>query len=141
MRRALHERDPDVAIAVLGQTVADWSGGTRIGGALVEFNRRWARRVLAGWATVLLVIDGFDHEGIDVLDAEMRRLTRFAHRLVWLNPLLRFADFTPRARGVPAILPHVDAMLAAHNLDSLTAVGRELATLSHHTPQGDTRWN
>ncbi|EKS69147.1 VWA containing CoxE family protein [Burkholderia sp. SJ98] len=137
--RALRERDPDVAIAALGQNVADWSGGTRIGATLAEFNRRWARRVLAGRATVLLVTDGLDHEAIDVLDAEMQRLRRFAHRLVWLNPLLRFADFTPRARGVRAILPHVDAMLAAHNLDSLGAVGAELAALSRHT--GDTRWN
>ncbi|KND56526.1 carbon monoxide dehydrogenase E protein [Candidatus Paraburkholderia kirkii] len=95
--RALRERDPDIAIATLGHNVADWSGGTRIGVALAEFNRRWARRVLAGRATVLLVTDGFDHEAIDVLDVEMQRLQRFAHRLVWLNPLLRFADFTPRA--------------------------------------------
>jgi uncharacterized protein len=137
--RALRERDPDIAISTIGQNVADWSGGTRIGGALAEFNRRWARRVLSGRATVLLVTDGLDHEAIDMLDAEMRRLARFAHRLVWLNPLLRFADFTPRARGVRAILPHVDAMLAAHNLDSLSAIGRELAALSRH--KGDIRWN
>jgi uncharacterized protein len=141
--RALRERDPDIAIAALGQNVADWSGGTRIGAALAEFNRRWARRVLSGRASVLLVTDGLDHEAIDVLDAEMQRLARFAHRLVWLNPLLRFADFTPRARGVRAILPHVDAMLAAHNLDSLSAVGRELAALSRHRGRhtGDMRWN
>ncbi len=136
--RALRERDPDVAIVALGQNVADWSGGTRIGATLAEFNRRWTRRVLAGRATVLLVTDRLDHEAINTLDAEMRRLSRFAHRLVWLNPLLRFADFTPRACGVRAILPHVDAMLAAHNLDSLTAVGRELAALSKQTPMGDT---
>ncbi|WP_244814702.1 VWA domain-containing protein [Caballeronia sp. Lep1P3] len=143
--RALRKRDPDVAIAALGAQVADWSGGTRIGAALAEFNRRWARRVLAGRATVLLVTDGLDHDAIDVLDAEMARLKRFAHRLVWLNPLLGFAGFTPRARGVRAILPHVDAMLAAHNLDSLAAVGRELAALStrgaSRTPGGHTRWN
>jgi uncharacterized protein len=142
--RALRERDPDVAIATLGQNVADWSGGTRIGAALAEFNRRWARRVLSGRATVLLVTDGLDHDAIDMLDCEMRRLARFAHRLVWLNPLLRFAEFSPRARGVRAILPHVDAMLAAHNLDSLTAVGRELAAQpGRRAPYltGDTQWN
>ncbi|WP_347879139.1 VWA domain-containing protein [Caballeronia sp. BCC1704] len=143
--RALRERDPDVAVTALGEQVADWSGGTRIGAALAEFNRRWARRVLAGRATVLLVTDGLDHEAIDVLDAEMARLRRFAHRLVWLNPLLRFAGFTPRARGVRAILPHVDAMLAAHNLDSLAAVGREMAALSARgaprMPGGHTQWN
>jgi uncharacterized protein len=142
--RALRERDPDVAIAGLSGQVVDWSGGTRIGAALAEFNRRWARRVLSGRATVLLVTDGLDHEAIDVLDAEMARLARFAHRLVWLNPLLRYAEFTPRARGVRAILPHVDAMLAAHNLDSLAAVGRELASMGGRTAArktGDTRWN
>jgi uncharacterized protein len=142
--RALRERDPDVAIAGLSGQVVDWSGGTRIGAALAEFNRRWARRVLAGRATVLLVTDGLDHEAIDVLDAEMARLARFAHRLVWLNPLLRYPEFTPRARGVRAILPHVDAMLAAHNLDSLAAVGRELASMGGRTAPrktGDTRWN
>ncbi|SAL65077.1 vWA domain-containing protein [Caballeronia telluris] len=142
--RALRERDPDVAIAGLADQVVDWSGGTRIGAALAEFNRRWARRVLSGRATVLFVTDGLDHEAIDVLDAEMARLARFAHRLVWLNPLLRYPDFTPRARGVRAILPHVDAMLAAHNLDSLAAVGRELASMNGRTAPrntGDMRWN
>jgi uncharacterized protein with von Willebrand factor type A (vWA) domain len=141
--RALRERDPDVAIAALSDKVVDWSGGTRIGATLAEFNRRWARRVLGGRATVLFVTDGLDHEAIDVLDAEMLRLRRLAHRLVWLNPLLRYPEFTPRARGVRAILPHVDAMLAAHNLDSLAAVGRELALLPrrHDRLGGDTRWN
>jgi uncharacterized protein with von Willebrand factor type A (vWA) domain len=140
--RALRERDPDVAIAALSDKVVDWSGGTRIGAALAEFNRRWARRVLGGRATVLFVTDGLDHEAIDVLDAEIQRLRRLAHRLVWLNPLLRYPEFTPRARGVRAILPHVDAMLAAHNLDSLAAVGRELALLPRRPDRhgGDSRW-
>jgi uncharacterized protein len=128
--RALRERDPDVAIAALAEQVLDWSGGTRIGAALAEFNRRWARRVLAGRATVLLVTDGLDHEAIELLDAEMARLARFAHRVVWLNPLLRYADFTPRARGVRAILPHVDAHRPVHDLDSLSAFGRDFATLT-----------
>ncbi|CAN7332093.1 VWA domain-containing protein [Caballeronia sp. LjRoot29] len=142
--RALRERDPDVAIAAISDQVVDWSGGTRIGAALAEFNRRWARRVLSGRATVLFVTDGLDHEAIDVLETEMQRLRRFAHRLVWLNPLLRYTDFTPRARGVRAILPHVDAMLAAHNLDSLNAVGRELAAVTRRADRksaGDTSWN
>ncbi|MEA3111164.1 MAG: uncharacterized protein QOG58_963 [Caballeronia sp.] len=142
--RALRERDPDVAIAAISDQVVDWSGGTRIGAALAEFNRRWARRVLSGRATVLFVTDGLDHEAIDVLETEMLRLRRFAHRLVWLNPLLRYTDFTPRARGVRAILPHVDAMLAAHNLDSLNAVGRELAAVTRRADRklaGDTSWN
>src|SRR5471032_1388423 len=147
--RALRERDPDVAIATLTGQVADWSGGTRIGAALAEFNRRLARRVLTGRATVLLVTDGLDHEAIDVLDAEMARLRRFAHRIVWLNPLLRFSGFSPKARGIQAILPYVDAHRPVHNLDSLAAFGRDLAQLtraprlavSATTTAGATPWN
>jgi len=122
--RALRERDPDVAIAQLAAQVADWSGGTRIGATLAEFNRRWARRVLNGRATVMIVTDGLDHDGGDTLDTEMARLHRFAHRIVWLNPLLRYREFAPKARGVRAMLPHVDFHCPAHNLDSLEAFGR-----------------
>jgi uncharacterized protein with von Willebrand factor type A (vWA) domain len=128
--RALRERDPDVAIATLADQVVDWSGGTRIGATLAEFNRRWARRVLTGRATVVLVTDGLDHEAIDVLDAEMGRLRRFAYRIVWLNPLLRYSGFSARARGVQAILPYVDAHRPVHNLDNLAAFGRDLAKLA-----------
>lgn len=120
--RALRERDPDDAVEAIAQQVRDWAGGTRIGAALATFNRQWARRTLAGRATVLLVTDGLDHERIDLLGDEMARLRRFAHRIVWLNPLLRYAGFTPQARGVQAILPHVDALRPAHNLASLFAL-------------------
>lgn len=147
--RALRERDPDVAISALADQVLDWSGGTRIGATLAEFNRRWARRVLAGRATVLLVTDGLDHEAIPVLEAEMARLRRFAHRIIWLNPLLRYSGFSPKARGVQAILPHVDAHRPVHNLDSLAAFGRDLAQLTRAPridaaatiPGGATPWN
>ncbi|WP_042299696.1 vWA domain-containing protein [Paraburkholderia kururiensis] len=136
--RALRERDPDVAVAALAAQVSDWSGGTRIGAALAEFNRRWARRVLAGRATVLLVTDGLDYEAIDVLEAEMARLHRFAHRVVWLNPLLRYREFSPTARGVQAIAPHVDSWHPIHNLESLEAFARSLGepwsrALTSHT--------
>lgn len=153
--RALRERDPDVAIAALSECVADWSGGTRIGAALAEFNRRWAKRALAGRATVLLVTDGLDHESIDLLDAEMTRLARFAHLIIWLNPLLRYQQFEPLARGVRAILPHVDAHRPGHNLESLSAFARDFARLSRvpsracdarnrlpaSSSQGTTPWN
>ncbi|WP_439668528.1 putative protein CoxE, contains von Willebrand factor type A (vWA) domain [Cupriavidus necator] len=120
--RSLRERDPDEAVALITGQVRDWAGGTRIGAALASFNRHWARRTLSGRATVLLVTDGLDHEHIDLLGDEMARLRRFAHRIVWLNPLLRYPGFTPQARGVQAILPHVDALRPAHNLDSLLAL-------------------
>jgi len=145
--RALRERDPDVAIAQLAAQVADWSGGTRIGATLAEFNRRWARRVLNGRATALIVTDGLDHDAGDTLAAEMARLHRFAHRVVWLNPLLRYRDFAPKARGVQAMLPHVDFHCPAHNLDSLEAFGRTLgaapltARARATDPQGGARWS
>ncbi|WP_183284045.1 vWA domain-containing protein [Cupriavidus alkaliphilus] len=120
--RSLRERDPDEAVAVITGQVRDWAGGTRIGAALASFNRHWARRTLSGRATVLLVTDGLDHEQIDLLGEEMARLRRFAHRIVWLNPLLRYPGFAPQARGVQTILPHVDALRPAHNLDSLLAL-------------------
>lgn len=120
--RALRERDPDEAVAAIAQQVRDWGGGTRIGAALATFNRQWARRTLSGRATVLLVTDGLDHDNIAQLAEEMARLRRFAHRIVWLNPLLRYAGFAPQARGVQAILPHVDALRPAHNLTSLMAL-------------------
>ncbi|MFP6557248.1 VWA domain-containing protein [Paraburkholderia sp. B3] len=146
--RALRERDPDIALAQLATQVADWSGGTRIGATLGEFNRRWARRMLGGRATVLIVTDGLDHEASETLAAEMARLHRFAHRVVWLNPLLRYCDFAPKARGVQAMLPHVDAHYPVHNLDCLEAFGRSLseapfaARMPQRTsPEGGTRWS
>lgn len=134
--RSLRERDPDEAVAVITGQVRDWAGGTRIGAALASFNRHWARRTLSGRATVLLVTDGLDHEQIDLLGGEMARLRRFAHRIVWLNPLLRYPGFTPQARGVQAILPHVDALRPAHNLDSLFALESLLS--EHNGPAKET---
>ena len=125
--RALRERDPDDAVTLIAEQVRDWAGGTRIGAALAAFNRQWARRTLGGRATVLFVSDGIDLEHIDLLEREMARLRRFAHRIVWLNPLLRYAEFAPQARGIQAILPHVDALRPAHNLDSLLALETLLA--------------
>ncbi|WP_028227334.1 vWA domain-containing protein [Paraburkholderia ferrariae] len=147
--RALRERDPDIALAQIAAQVADWSGGTRIGATLGEFNRRWARRVLGGRATVLMVTDGLDHEASETLDAEMARLARFAHRVVWLNPLLRYGGFTPKARGVQAMLPHVNAHYPVHNLESLEAFGRSLgeaplaarATPPGRSREGGARWS
>jgi len=147
--RALRERDPDAAIAALGGRVEDWAGGTRIGAALAQFNRRWAKRALSGRTTVLLVTDGLDHEAIDLLETEMARLARHAYRIVWLNPLLRYADFSPQARGVRAILPHVDAHRPVHNLESLDALAHDFAHLArvprHPVPvspiEGAPPWN
>lgn len=117
--RQLASRDPDVAVAAVVQAVEDWSGGTRITQALHAFNLKWARRVLYGNPTVLLVSDGLEHGDTDQLSHEAERLSKSCRRLVWLNPLLRYAGFEPRAGGVRALLPHVDAFLPVHNLASL----------------------
>lgn len=117
--RAMRHKDPDQALDECAAAVRDWSGGTRIGETLKEFNRLWARRVLGQGAIVLLITDGLEREGIELLDQEMDRLHRSCRRLIWLNPLLRFDGFEARARGVKAMLPHVDEFRPVHNLLSL----------------------
>ncbi len=120
--RALRHKDPDEALAQCSGEVLDWSGGTRIGQCLRQFNRDWSRRVLGQGATVLLFSDGLEREGVSELSREMERLHKSARRVVWLNPLLRFDRFEPRAQGVRAILPHVDEFRPVHNLASVAAL-------------------
>ncbi|ENN89155.1 hypothetical protein RHSP_62117 [Rhizobium freirei PRF 81] len=117
--RAMRHKDPDQALDECAAAVRDWSGGTRIGETLKEFNRLWARRVLGQGAIVLLITDGLEREGVELLGEEMDRLHRSCRRLIWLNPLLRFDGFEARARGVKAMLPHVDEFRPVHNLLSL----------------------
>jgi uncharacterized protein len=125
--RVLRRRDPDEALARCGREVTDWAGGTRLRGCLREFNRAWSRRVLGHGAVVLLVTDGLDRDPEPGLDAEAGRLHRSCRRLIWLNPLLRWEGFEPRAQGVKALLAHVDEHRPVHNLESLEALGRALA--------------
>lgn len=117
--RQMRNRDPDEAIGQCTEAVRDWSGGTRIGETLREFNHQWARRVLGQGAVVLLITDGLERDGAELLAAETDRLHRSCRRLIWLNPLLRFEGFEARARGVRAMLPHVDELRAVHNLNAL----------------------
>jgi hypothetical protein len=124
--RPLRDRDVDEALARVGAAASDWAGGTRIGACLREFNFRWARRLLGQNAAVLLVTDGLDRDDARGLGAEMERLHRAAHRVVWLNPLLRYAGFQPQASGVVSMLPHVDAFVPMHNIDSLRALAAQL---------------
>jgi uncharacterized protein with von Willebrand factor type A (vWA) domain len=119
LTRQMRHRDPDVALADCSSAVKDWSGGTRIGDALGDFNRLWSRRVLGQGAVVLLITDGLERDDIAGLSAEMERLHKSCRRLIWLNPLLRFDGFEAKARGVRAMLPHVDEFRAVHNLDAL----------------------
>ena len=117
--RALRNRDPDVALALASAQVQDWKGGTRIASCLDDFNRHWARRLLGANAAVMLVSDGLDRDEHGDLTKAARQLRLFAHQIVWLNPLLRFDRFEPRAAGIRAILPNVDRFLPVHNLASL----------------------
>jgi uncharacterized protein with von Willebrand factor type A (vWA) domain len=126
--RILRRRDADEALKRCGQEVQDWAGGTRLRACLHEFNRTWSRRVLGQGAVVLLVTDGLDRDSEPGLDAEADRLHRSCRKLIWLNPLLRWEGFQPRAQGVRALLPHVDEHRPVHNLDSLEALGRALGS-------------
>jgi uncharacterized protein len=117
--RALRARDPDEALASCSQSVQDWAGGTRIASSLHAFNKLWARRVLGQGAIVLLISDGLEREADSKLAFEMDRLHRSCRRLIWLNPLLRFGGFEPKAQGIRAMLPHVDEFRPVHNLSSI----------------------
>jgi len=117
--RQLRNKDIDVALDECSEVVDDWSGGTRIGETLHEFNRLWSRRVLGQGAIVVLVTDGLERDVDTQLTHEMDRLHRSCRRLIWLNPLLRFDQFKAAAKGVRAMLPHVDEFRPVHSLDSL----------------------
>lgn len=125
--RAIRQRDPDEALAACSANVADWSGGTRIASSLRAFNKNWARRVLGQGAVVLLITDGLERDADDTLAFEMERLHLSCRRLIWLNPLLRFAGFEARARGVQTMLPHIDELRPVHNLDSMKELVRSLS--------------
>ena len=127
--RLLRHRDLDRALDLVSKGVHDFSGGTRIGDALGEFNRRWARRVLGHGAVVLIVSDGWDRGDPRELVAELIHLRRSSHRLIWLNPLLGSRGYEPLTRGMAAALPHCDDFLAAHNVAALEDLGSLLASL------------
>jgi uncharacterized protein with von Willebrand factor type A (vWA) domain len=125
--RALRHRDVDQAVAQAAAQVTDWSGGTRIGQCLHEFNRLWSRRVLGQGAIVLLISDGLDKDAGANLAQEAERLSMSCRRLIWLNPLLRFEGFAPKSLGIRAILPYVDELRPVHNLTSLIDLGKALS--------------
>ena len=119
--RELAGRDPDRALARAATAVEDWSGGTRIGAALAELNREHGRRIGRG-AMVVLLSDGWDRGDPEELRAEMERLRRCAHRVVWLNPLAADPRYEPLTRGMQAALPHVDRLLPGNSIASLEAL-------------------
>ena len=129
--RALRTRDPDEALAACSSVVHDWAGGTRIATSLHNFNKLWGRRVLGQGAIVLLISDGLEREADDRLAFEMDRLHRSCRRLIWLNPLLRYEGFEPKAQGIKMMLPHVDEFRPVHNLLSIEGL---IAALSPAVP-------
>jgi uncharacterized protein len=125
--RSIKAKDPDEALAAVGASVVDWSGGTRIASSLRAFNKRWGRRVLTQGAIVLLITDGLERDPDDRLAFEIDRLHRSCRRLIWLNPLLRFAGFEAKAKGIRTMVPHVDELRPIHNIDSVAELVRSLS--------------
>ncbi len=125
--RFLIARDVDVALESAQAVISDWSGGTRIATCLRMFNIHWSRRVLSQGAVVILISDGLDRDPSVGLGEEMERIQKSCRRLIWLNPLLRYSEFEPRALGVKAMLPHVDEFRPVHNLASMAALAEALA--------------
>jgi uncharacterized protein with von Willebrand factor type A (vWA) domain len=124
--RALRHRDIDLSLAALGKDAPDWRGGTRIGEALYRFNRDWSRRVLGQGAVVLLITDGLERGDTSQLGQEAARLARSCRRLIWLNPLLRYESFVPKAKGIRALLPVVDALHSCHSLNAISDMATAL---------------
>ncbi|WP_299826980.1 VWA domain-containing protein [uncultured Roseobacter sp.] len=125
--RHLRQRDVDAALAAAGAEALDWEGGTRIGDCLNCFNRDWSRRVMGQGAVVLLITDGLDRDDPAALTRQMERLHLSARRLIWLNPLLRWEGFAPKAQGIRAMLPHVDSFRAGHSIASLEDLATSLS--------------
>jgi uncharacterized protein with von Willebrand factor type A (vWA) domain len=134
LTRLLREQDIDDAVGAVSKQVVDWSGGTRIGETLKQFNYQWSRRVLGRGAVVLLISDGWDRGDPKILSREMSRLQRSCHRLIWLNPLLGSPGYEPLTLGMQAALPHVDDFLPVHNLVSLEQLGERLSALGSAKP-------
>ena len=137
--RQLRVRRPDEALEAVAQSVPDWSGGTRIGGAVREFHQRWGRRALNGGPVVLLVSDGWDRGDPEELRAQIARLQRRCHRLIWLNPLIGTADYAPLTRGLQAALPFVDDFLPSRTVSNLADLAKHLNTLARPRSLGSVR--
>ena len=124
--RRLADKDIDRALAAISEDVKDWDGGTRIAECLERFNVDWSRRVLAQSAVVVLLSDGLERDSKADLDFQMQRLHRSCRQLVWMNPMLRYSEFEPKALGIKTMLPHVDLFLPAHNIESILGLSRLL---------------
>jgi uncharacterized protein len=120
--RALARTEPDDALREVAAAVVDWNGGTRIGASLKELLDRWSQHVAMRGAVVVLCSDGLERGDPALLAVQAARLSRLAHRLIWVNPLKGSARYEPLARGMAAAMPHLDVFVAGHNLASLEAL-------------------
>ena len=127
LTRALRSRSPERAIQRAAAAAPDWSSGTRIGDALKAFNDRHGRRGMARGAVVVILSDGWERGDPALVGREMERLSRLAHRIVWVNPRVAASGFSPRAGGMAAALPYCDALVSGHSLDALGEVAEAIA--------------
>lgn len=125
--RELSSRDPDAALAKAARAVPDWSGGTRLGEGIRAFNDTWGVRGMARGAVVVILSDGWDRGDPALLAEQMERLSRVAHRIVWVNPLKASPGYAPLAAGMAAALPYVDEFVEGHSLGSLEALAEVIA--------------
>ena len=120
--REMSRRDPLHALAMVSESVEDWSGGTRIGEAFADFNLRWSRRVTRGGPICLVLSDGWDCGEPEELAAATEKLSRSVHSLVWLNPLAASENYRPATRGMVAALPYIDHLVPAASISDLSSI-------------------
>jgi len=125
--REIGQRDPEVALRLAATAASDWSGGTRLGTSLQEFNDRWGVRGLARGAVVVICSDGWDRGDPGLVATEMARLARVARRVIWVNPLKASPGYAPLARGMAAALPYVDLFVEGHSVASLEHLAARIA--------------
>ncbi|MGZ4311595.1 MAG: vWA domain-containing protein, partial [Solirubrobacteraceae bacterium] len=140
LTRALNSRHPERAIQQAAATAPDWSSGTRIGDALKTFNDRHGRRGMARGAVIVILSDGWERGDPSLVGTEMERLARLAYRIVWVNPRAAASGFSPRAGGMVAALPHIDALVSGHSLGSLHEVVEAIGAERWRDSEPGTSW-
>jgi uncharacterized protein with von Willebrand factor type A (vWA) domain len=139
--RQLSDRDPDRAVAAASEAVQDWSGGTRLGESIGEFNDRWGVRGMARGAVIVVLSDGWDRGDPAVMSEQMQRLSRVAYRVIWVNPLKATKGYAPLAAGMAAALPHIDDFVEGESLDALSALARTLSEVARGERISSGRFN
>jgi uncharacterized protein len=132
---ALRTRDLPEALLALSQESAGWSGGTKIGESLLDFNHRYGGRLLSHDTVVMILSDGWDTGEPEILARELSSIQRRSRQVIWLNPLLGMEGYEPLTRGMSAALPFIDVFAAAHNLESLLDLERHLGAAGNANPR------